>query len=120
MNKSDATTYIKSLEEKISRFEKSPYYNTYITILGQVESFNEQLTIKKEKKLVDAIEQEVETGKINLFGSKDEKEFDRCFKYMLECTSMHKILDDLRSKMTPDENKKLDIPLAEKIIRNGK
>lgn len=116
--------YIESLESELKQFKESPYCTTYITILNQIESFNEQLTIKK----VQTLEGEIVLGKIDLFADKEAKEFDRGWKYMLEATEMLTHLDELRKLMTPEQQAEAqkevmlkNIGLAEKIAmkQNG-
>ena len=55
--------------EKLSVYERSPYFKTYITISNQIDSFNQQLTIRKEQKEG----REIEVGKIDLFAEKIQK-----------------------------------------------
>ena len=40
-------TYIEHLESELYLFKNRPYTKTYITIYRQIESFNDQLTIKR-------------------------------------------------------------------------
>ena len=119
--------YVEDLEAQLSAISSSPYYSTYITIKNQIDSFNDQLTIKdpiKRKIFVEDTLEEVEItpGKIDLFADKDSKEFDRAWKYLLESVDLNKKLDELRRLLTPEETKKADkllkdqsLGLAEKI-----
>ena len=119
--------YVEDLEAQLSAISSSPYYSTYITIKNQIDSFNDQLTIKepiKRKIFVEDTLEEVEItpGKIDLFADKDSKEFDRAWKYLLESVDLNKKLDELRRLFTPEEAKKADkllkdqsLGLAEKI-----
>jgi len=119
--------YVEDLEAQLSAISSSPYYSTYITIKNQIDSFNDQLTIKepiKRKIFVEDTLEEVEItpGKIDLFADKDSKEFDRAWKYLLESVDLNKKLDELRRLLTPEEAKKADkllkdqsLGLAEKI-----
>jgi hypothetical protein len=98
--------YIESLENELNVFKLSPYVKTYLSILVQVDNFNNQLTSQK----------------IDLFADKDQKEFDRSWKYMLESVDMLEKLDKLRKLMTPEQQKEaqkqIDIKnlgMAEKI-----
>lgn len=96
--------YIEYLEGRLSVFETSPYAKTYLTIRNQIENFDEQLTLGQPEQItIDDHPVTIQKGKIDLFGSKDEKEFERSFKYMLESYSLHELLDKYRSKMTPKE-----------------
>ena len=123
--------YVDDLEAQLSVINESPYYNTYITIKNQIDSFNDQLTIKdpiKRKIFIDDQLEEIEItpGKIDLFADKDSKEFDRAWKYLLESVDLNKKLDELRRLLTPEETKKADkllkdqgLGTAEKIaLRN--
>ncbi len=111
----DSLPYIEYLESQLNKFTRSPYYNTYITISNQIDSFNKQLTID-ETKTVTRIIGETEDGKsitadytsgmIDLFADKDSKEFDRAWKYLLESVDLNKKLDELRKMLTPEETKK--------------
>lgn len=119
--------YVEDLEAQLSAISSSPYYSTYITIKNQIDSFNDQLTIKEPIKrkifVEDALEEvEITPGKIDLFADKDSKEFDRAWKYLLESVDLNKKLDELRRLLTPEETKKADkllkdqsLGLAEKI-----
>lgn len=126
--------YVQYLEEELSKFKTSPYYKTYLTIYNQIESFNDQLTIRPKEKIKETrqklvnkeivdyeITLEIQPGKIDLFGGKDEKEFDRAWKYMLESIDINKRLGELRSLMSPEERDSIDkkTPLAEKLIKNS-
>ena len=113
--------YVDFLESKIESILSSPAYSTYVTIKGQIDSFNEQLTIKAPTKVKVFVENKVEEvditpGKIDLFADKDSKEFDRAWKYLLESVDLSKKLDELRKMLTPDETKKADKLLKDKNI----
>ncbi len=116
--------YVDYLENKLSTFLKSPYVKTYITILNQIDSFNEQLTIQRIEKIIENQKVEVEYGRIDLFADKDEKSFDRGWKYLNECVDLNKKLDDLRKLMSVEEKKEIetlrDGSVAEKYIFNKK
>lgn len=95
-------------------FMESPYLNSYITLQNQIADFNEQLTIKPDevrKRVVgndilgNVIAVDWMPGKIDLFGSKEEKEFDRAFKYMVELPTLLDSLDKIRSKVKPSDLK---------------
>ncbi len=108
-----ALAYIEYLEFELNKFKSSPYLKTYITISNQIDSFNEQLTIQTVKevevKLPGGESQFVDVvpGKIDLFADKDEKSFDRGWKYLNECVDLNKKLDELRKLMTPEDVKEL-------------
>jgi hypothetical protein len=113
--------YVEHLELQLSNILSSPYYNTYVTIKGQIDSFNEQLTIKEPTKVKvfvgDVLEEvNITPGKIDLFADKDSKEFDRAWKYLLESVDLSKKLDELRKLLTPDEAKKAEKLLKDKNI----
>jgi predicted nucleic acid-binding Zn ribbon protein len=127
--------YVQSLEKKLEAYEKSPYVSTYIAIKGQIDDWNNQLTIGVETEIVvnEGLDDEcVRTfvpGKIDLFAPALHKEFERAFKYFSESPVLIKSLKELRDMMTPEEKedvaKKLTANLgaAEKLAldhKNGK
>ncbi len=102
--------YVTELEEKLSKIERSPYLKSYITLYSQIESFNEQLTIKEPTKTTimvngKEIEVDVTPGKIDLFADKDSKEFDRAKWVLLEILGLCKQLDEIRKLLLPEEVK---------------
>lgn len=108
--------YVEEIEGKLKVFTESPFVKTYITIKNQIDSFNEQLTIDESTTVQRVIGQDKDgnaitdtyiKGKIDLFGDKDSKEFDRSWKYMLESVDMNKKLDELRKLMTPEQIKQV-------------
>ncbi len=119
--------YVEDLEKQLEVFARSPYLATYLTIKSQIDSFNEQLTIKAPETKTIFVEGKEESfevipGKIDLFADKDSKEFDRAWKYLNEAPSLIKNLDELRKSLTPEETKKAEkilkdknLPLAEQI-----
>jgi hypothetical protein len=106
--------YVEELEAQLTLYTTSPYSKTYITIRKQIDDFNEQLTIRKTQikaengEMVDAL-----LGKIDIFGSKDDKEFERAWKYMMDAIDLHKKLDEFRGKMTKEEKETTDRQLKE-------
>lgn len=119
-------SYIEYLEDRLSKYEKSPYVKTYLTLINQLNDFNDQLTILPSVQvMIDGIETKVTPGRIDLFGTKDEKEFERGFKYMVEVSKLLENIDNVRKKMTAeekDEVKKLlvkDEGVEEFISENG-
>lgn len=96
--------YVEELETKLEKYEKSPYVKTYLTLINQVNDLNRQLELKDEKVFVEGQGEVMMTkGRIDLFGDKDEKEFERGFKYMLEVNKMLDNLENIRKKMTAEE-----------------
>lgn len=115
--------YIEYLEERLAKYEKSPYVKTYLTLMNQLNDFNEQLTIKEiEVQGDNGIKKNITLGRIDLFGTKDEKEFERSFKYMLEVNKFLDNLDSIRKKMTKEEKEELKTdekkPLSEESAEN--
>lgn len=117
--------YVEELKAKLALYEKSPYLKTYLTLVGQLNDLNEQLAIKpqvnrtetRQKKEGDAIVDyeatiTVTPGRLDLFGEKNDKEFDRAFKFMLEVNTLLDNIEKIRLKMTPEE--KVD---ATKILK---
>ena len=111
------------LQECYSALEKiiiSPYLDTYLTIYNQVQDFNEQLKINGEEKTIVS-EDGVEThsavvGRVDLFGDKDEKEFDRVWKYMTGAPELLMSLEKLRNLMLPADQKKVsDLKKSQKV-----
>ena len=108
--------YISYLESELKKLRQSPYYKTYKTILNQVDNWNEQLTITgEEESYIVAYDKEGspiyakrQKGAIDIFGSKDDKEFDRAMKFFLEVNSLLEHLDKMRSKLSPEDKKHLE------------
>ncbi|MCZ2394915.1 MAG: hypothetical protein LC100_00055 [Chitinophagales bacterium] len=80
---------LEELYREIVVIYQSPYYDTYLAILEQVEDFNRQL--KKNK--------------MDLFADKEDKAFERGFKYMKEACDILSNLERLKEKMTHEEQK---------------
>ena len=99
--------YVDDLEERLSKYEKSPYVKTYLTMLNQVNDFNEQLTIQQVEVQDGDNKRTVTVGRINLFGEKDEKEFERSFKYMLEVNGLLDSIEKIRMKMSASEKEEV-------------
>lgn len=87
-------------------FYNSPYYDTYITLYNQIKDWNEQLIIKEVTIVGENNEEKkVMLGRVDLFGSKDEKDFDRVWKYLSDSVTILEQLDKIRAKLTPEEKK---------------
>lgn len=120
--------YVEYLEGKLKKFEESPIVNTYLTILRQVNSFNEQLSLREsEKTMEDGQKVKVQEGFIDLFSDKDDKSFDRAWKYLNEAELLIEQLDKLRKKMTPEQQRELleqekiaNLGIAEKLALNNR
>lgn len=121
-------SYVEYLEGKIKKFEESPIVSTYLTILKQVDSFNNQLNLKESEKILeDGSKITVQSGFIDLFSDKDDKSFDRAWKYLNEAELLIEQLDKLRKKMTPEQQKEAaeqekinNLGLAEKLALMSK
>ena len=127
-----ALAYIEFLESKLKKYEESPYCKTYLTIYNQIDSFNDQLEIGEPKAI--PIEgggtYTIQPGFVDLFASKDSKEFDRVKWYFENVLELNKNLDELRALMTPEQKKELEakekfngLGMAERIAlenKNGK
>ncbi len=103
---------IKQLEERNAELEKrfedmqrGNLLNTYLTIDGQHKSFNEQLTIGV---IVDENKQQKVVGRIDLFASKDAKEFDRARWWLENYLEQSKNLRELYKMLTEEEKKEAD------------
>ena len=111
---------VKKLYEQWSEFYLSPYFKTYITLYRQIEDWNDQLTIKKGTEVERIYNEGKESerrethihGKIDLFGSKDDKEFERAFKYFSDVITILNTLDNIREKISPEEAEKLDAGMS--------
>lgn len=103
--------YIEYLETQLNKFTNSPYSNSYLSLLFQIENWNKQLTDKP----------------IDLFKDKEAKEFDRAHKFFTEQKPYFEQLDYLRKLMLPEEQKEIDkkakennLGIAEKLaLKNG-
>lgn len=112
-SKATAKELLKSLEDAEAQLEevfKSPYFDTYITLLYQVADWNSQLKIggTETKTSEDGVQYRIQKGKIDLFADKDNKEFERCFKYFSDILPILNALDEMRKKLTPDELKAVE------------
>lgn len=95
--------YVGYLEGRISKYEKSPFLKSYLTVLGQINDWNDQLTIKKE----ETTDGEKTHGRINLFADASSKEFERAHKYFTEMKPYFEQLEYLRKLMTTDEKEQV-------------
>lgn len=127
--------YVEYLESKLKKFEESPVCSQYLMLLNQLEDIAGQLVLREEEVEVEMEKggmQKVKImkGRIDIFSSKDEKEFERAIKYFSELPKILDTLESLRKRMTPEEQKEIEkalihknLPLAEKIATanlNGK
>ncbi len=117
-----AQEYIEYLEKKIAQYENSPYHKSYVILLDQYNDMIDQLRIKHEMEYDQVQKKEVEVvkGRIDIFGSKNDKEFG--LKFFQESFDLLQQLDKFRSKMTPEERRLADeaqktknIGIAEKL-----
>jgi hypothetical protein len=92
------------------RFTESPYADSYITLYNQLTDWNAQLEIRE----INTPEGKRVVGMIDIFSDKDSKEFDRAFKYFTDITKLLDILDAIRGKMTPSEQKEV----SERVAKN--
>ena len=75
---------------------ESPYLNSYNTIYNQILDINSQLNIE-----------DGQDGKIDIFTDKDDKSFDRAWKYMLDLKLLLENLDFIRKMISPDKQKQV-------------
>lgn len=102
----------------------STTYETLLTVRNQIKDFNEQLTIDPDKKVKRIINEgkeneeviEAVKGRLDLFGSKDDKEFERGFKYLTEAVDLDDVCDKLMAKLSPKELESLE--KKKKISKN--
>jgi len=99
--------YVDSLEAELEKYKKSPYLDTYLTLAEQLNNFNSQLKIRKEKIIVDGNPVEIEAGVVDLFGDAKDKSFDRVKWYFDNMLALNKQLDEIRKLMTPEDVKEL-------------
>jgi len=88
----EAIKYIEYLESELQRFKSSPYKDAYLSLLNQLNNWNNQLLEKP----------------IDLFGEATDKSFERAHKYLTEQKPYFEQLDYLRKLMTPDQVKDVD------------
>lgn len=108
--------YINHLESELAKVKQSPYYKAYKTISAQIENWTDQLTITGDEETYivayDKDGKEItakrKKGAIDIFGSKDDKEFDRAMKFFLEIGKLLEELDKMRGKLTPEDKKALE------------
>lgn len=93
-----ANSYMDYLEKRLQQYESSPHLRTYLTLVKQVDNFNKQLT----------------EANIDLFADKDDKGFDRGWKYMLEAETMLTQLEKIRLKMTDSEKSEANQKIVKK------
>jgi hypothetical protein len=91
------------LAEEYNTIMASHYYNSYKTLAGQLADWNDQLSLTK----VTVEGRDVTLGKIDLFADKDEKSFERAFKYFSEIASLNETLEKLKVKMSPEDSSRL-------------
>lgn len=89
---SEENPILKKLFLEWKLFVESPYSGMYLSILKAVNDWNDQ----------------IKTNPVDLFASKDIKDFERVSKYFSDTQMYTERLDFLRSKMNPKEIKKSD------------
>lgn len=95
-------------KQKLERMQRNNRFATYLVVQGQIDSFNEQLTIRTEVK-PDGQKQKIEVfGYIDLFASKDSKEFDRARWFFENYLLLMKSQDALYKMLTEEEQKEAD------------
>lgn len=98
--------YIEFLESIQELITKNSRLRTYIALRQQVDSWNDQITIKEEVTMtVPGTEESVKVrpGFVDLFADKDTKDFDRVFKYITEADGIEDRLQKMFEKLTPKE-----------------
>ena len=93
------------LEKRFDYMQRGNLLNTYLTIDGQHKSFNEQLTIGV---ILDENNKQKVVGRIDLFASKDAKEFDRARWWLENYLEQSKNLRELYKMLTEEEKKEAD------------
>lgn len=87
-----ALEYIEHLKKRNSLYENSPYKESYLALINQLDSWNNQLMEKE----------------IDIFGESTEKGFDRAHKFFSEQKPYFEQLEYLRGLMTAEEIKAAD------------
>ncbi len=116
----EVLAYIDALEkysEEYHKIKNKGAFKAYMVIHDQINSFSDQLTIRKERcpnpenpnEMID-----VEFGKIDLFADKDQKEFDRAWKFLMEAADLLEGQDRLFKLLTEDEQKEV-----KKVLKNS-
>lgn len=93
---------VKKLAEFVNEILYSPYYESYSAMLFNIKSWNKQIT---------------EGGAIDLLSDKDDKSYDRTMKFFLEGKYLHEQLDYYRSKMLPEDIKKVEKDTTSEVDR---
>ena len=93
------------LEKRFDDMQRGNLLNTYLTIDGQHKSFNQQLTIGV---ILDENNKQKVVGRIDLFASKDAKEFDRARWWLENYLEQSKNLRELYKMITEEEKKEAD------------
>ncbi len=118
----EVLAYIEYLEKQTAILTTNSRAKTYVALRNQVNSWVEQLTIREAKmphpedpnKVID-----VTLGYVDLFGNKDEKEFDRVWKFMEGADEMEDRLQKMYDKLLPQEKEDVDkIPLGSSVERH--
>lgn len=103
-------SYLEKRNAELTKFETKSGFATYIAIKNQIDSFNEQITIKTVS-LPDPDDAtksiDVESGFISLFADKDSKEFERSFKYMESAFEMVDRQEKLYKLLTEEEKEQV-------------
>jgi len=102
----EVAKYVEYIESRLMVYEKSPYKDSYLALLNQINNWNRQLN----------------TTPIDLFADSSQKEFDRAHKFFIEQKPYFEQLEYLRKLMTPLEQKEVaekekikNLGIAEKI-----
>lgn len=82
---------IKELYDEYIKLTESTYYDSVITLEGQINDWNKQLKITKDG------------GQIDLFAPKETQDFTRALNYFKEMLFLHDTLDKLKSRLSPKE-----------------
>lgn len=90
---------------KLDRMQRNNKLATYLVIQGQIDSFVEQLTIRMQEGKNGKMEL---YGYIDLFASKDAKEFDRAKWFFEEFLNLQLRQESLYKMLTDEEKQEAD------------
>jgi len=84
--------YIEYLEKRNSLYENSPYKQSYLALVNQLDHWNRQLV----------------EAQIDIFAESTDKVFQRAHKFFSESKPYFEQLEYLRGLMTAEDIKKVD------------
>ena len=100
---------IKELEERLAKFEKSPVKPLYLSVNNKMLKWAQQ----------------IDEADIDITNPEHKLQFEMVHKYFTEMISYVKTLEELKSKLLPDEVKEVEIAgqvelMIKEFSSNGK